>query len=578
MRKRLGAREPESPPPLLQALFSAIRATNLTNHQAVDSPGIILDWRGLSWLLLLGAALRLAVIFLPPDAMFEHGRNVVIEELQRGNAAWDLRRGPVLPLYDYQLNHFWGGSALYSWLAIPVLAVLGDTLPVLRLLTIVFSLLSIACIHQLMVRSEGLLGARIGGGLVAFAPPGYVLTSCYAYGTHMESNAMSMALVCMWIWWRRLPAGEGWASLIFGFFVGVCAWFGYGLWLTIGVLAVLDGASLLACPRRIAWIKVAGGFMVGFAPWVTFMLAHPRTAMHVYDQPAWAYFDTAVWLDGLGSKLLSMLTEDAPAAMWFQPAFGDAGRFVGLFVLVAVGALACAAIPATLRGLRDLVGSIKANGRLASGRIHGAPAAVTLRQVAFGSLLVWVTAYACSGFHVVRTNWVVDSRYFMPMWILLAVLAGCGAHDLAQAGRWPIARKGTMVACMLVSVAGLTLQLKPGRFEDNLATPSVSLPWFGHLIIRRYSDDPIALRRIVARIALRSQEDREGLAKCISRALAHMARLRGPQGEVGAHGRQCHESLAQLALHAPQEIKHIFRSELERLGPPPGTDAVKGTW
>jgi hypothetical protein len=57
-----------------------------------------------------------------------------------------------------------------------------------------------------------------------------------------------------------------------------------------------------------------------------------------------------------------------------------------------------------------------------------------------------------------------------------------------------------------------------------------------------------------------------------------MARLRGPRGEVGAHGLQCHESLAQLALHAPQEIKHIFRSELERLGPLPGTDAVKGTW
>src|SRR5690606_14324319 len=157
-------------------------------------------------LLLACAALRGYLVLAPPDDFFERGV-VPHEELLRGVVAQDLLDGPLAPIQRYQVNNFWGGSLVVSVLAAVPYAVFGAKLVVLRAVAVAIGVLCVALLFVLLHRHASARAAWIGAVLLAFAPPGYAMSSCTLYGTHLEANAVALLVAWLVLEEHRARAG-----------------------------------------------------------------------------------------------------------------------------------------------------------------------------------------------------------------------------------------------------------------------------------------------------------------------------------------------------------------------------------
>lgn len=490
--------------------------------------------RAFAWLLLGALVLRLALVLAPPEDLFEKGAPNQ-EEILRGIAAVELIDGPVAPLFDYQVNHFWGGSLVTSFLAVPVFLVFGAKLWALRLVGIGFALASVYFAFVLLDRFASRRAAWIGASLLAFAPPGYAYLTCMVFGTHLESNALALWLAWTWFEWRAHDRGGAWRTASFGVASGFALYFGYGLLVVLLLIATFEFArDKRFLFRRDMW-PYAGGFLVGFAPWIAYAAHHGFRGFDVYDAGIFEHFvegvtrGTSLDLQGLVrvsplDKVGAMVTTDFPRALWFEGALGVDTLVVGR-VLTGLLVLALMVVAWRVRG--EIAAYV--SGIVTRSAWKERP---SLGVFALGFVALYVVAWGASDFSIGAAGFVLDYRYLMPFWPFLCVAVGIGAAACLE--RRGVVRVATTALVLLVPLAsaGSTLaRCRPAFANEAIAMPATSTKWFVRQLVVRFGEDPRRMVSVVERIETRrTGEARDGLLQWIGTGLRALGA--GPEGDA----------------------------------------------
>jgi hypothetical protein len=438
--------------------------------------------RPLLVLCLLTLAVRVAM-FLCPGADLSEGGRVMAEEMARGNTAIEIVRGPLLPLHEYQ-QPFWGGHIVIAAIAAPLFALFGSSLFVLRLATLPFALLGTLSAFLVLDRLAGRKAAWIGGLLLALPPPGYLLLSCTAQGTHLEASAINLCLVLLWLRERERPTPA--RILTLGFGLGFGVWFGFLALVPIALVltgdALADRAFVL---KRAFWMRVAG-FVVGALPWIHLNWIEGGSGFDVYNDKLVSWFDPSGAVFRVARKVVDLAEGDLALSLWLPGSSeGSVGAPAILITLLVLLLWSLAA----WRARHDL--------RHAFAGLRTPHVLSTAELGALALLLVplYLAAYLGSRFELGPRSWLQNLRYLMPLWPLLFIGV---AFELS---RWRAWRGATLLAALLVAFgAGAAARADTRVFGRDLDVPAVSTRGLARMVAWSQRTDRETLLNAVARL------------------------------------------------------------------------------
>ncbi len=514
----------------------------------------------LGWILLGALLLRLVVMWMPGDPMFENG-NLPYEELLRGNATYDLMHGRLLPLLDYQVNHFTGGSLAVSILAMPFFWALGPTFNVLRLVSLLFSVPLVLVIFLVAYRWHGRRAAIVASLLVAFGPPGFVFLSCTVYGTHPETNLLAVGLVWLAFGWRDAGRGGMLRTFLFGTAIGFALWFSYGLTVIVGILLLCEFATIGMRRARATDLPLGIGFVLGFSPWIAYMATHPGRAFHIYGESISEHFQAGLSHGGALAKVGRLIAKDGPDAFWMHGAWEQGGlQIARLFLYAFVGAILWCAWTGR--------GEIAAFGRALVGRRDGFKP--TLRLVALLFVCAWFVAFAVTDFEVDWFSWVQGYRYLIPFWPFMAILLGIAVQDLASRGRARVPAAAVAVVCC--TFLGFTLaQVRPERWSTQWAAPATKPLWNLRMLVLRFGNDAETMQYVLRRaIEVRTPDEQQALVSGLAAGIARFATVKGQDEWEEARRREYAATLTDLRTSGPELFRPVFErariAALEKYG------------
>lgn len=384
--------------------------------------------RSRPWLFLLGLVILLCVqrgaVYSAPrvDLLGTYDGGIaleerlihVTEERARLNVSEDILRGPVVPLIDYQYANYCGGSLIVSLLMMPLVAVMGPTLWVLRITALAFNLLALVLLYAILRRWVSQRAALFGGLLWALMTPGLLINTMVVWGTHVESNVLALGTLWLWLSLHSRPTGKTAKRAWLGVLQGLNLYIGYQTLLAIGMLAFFD-LHRKGRPKASGWVAQGLGFLVGFAPWLWYNLRHDFSGFRIYEHTG----SQNLVSTGAGEKLVGFFAHDLPTAQWFALPWESLGHTWGLIYTTA---LVLAAMFGALH-----FGRSPANPTAQKDSPTPNPA-----QVAGLWLLGFLALYTFTRFGVKESEGVFGYRYpliAMP-WLILA--AGVGLDRLAS--------------------------------------------------------------------------------------------------------------------------------------------------
>jgi hypothetical protein len=527
-------------------------------------------WIALAALLVAAFLIRAAVVFAPPSDVF-YKEEVYQEELLRGIAAQELLDGPVAPLFEYQVNHFWGGSLVVSVVAVPFYAVLGSRIVALRLAGALFGLLGVYCAFKLLDRFAGRTAAWIGALFIALPPPGYTYLSTMVFGTHLESNALALLLVWLYFEWRARDRGGAWRTWFLGLASGFALWFGYGLLLVLLLVACfefVEDAWFFARRRALYW---CAGFALGFAPWILYGLECGFRGFDVYEAGILEHFvhglkhGTAVGMQGVArftllEKATRLFEIDYPEALWFHGSLGiatlDIGRAATLGMLAVVLSVGWRA----RKKLARVVSAVVTRAFGSAPRLETRDAARDLGLFAFAFAALYFCAYVASDFAIGPRWWVFNFRYLTPIWPFVAVCLGLGlAHLVAERGWVRIAAVTGVLALAGLSTASTLDRCRPETVVANWERPGTSDVWFARMLMLHFGADPAKMTSVVERIETqRAPEEQARLFQLLGKGLATYGAGPGENGKDKSRRVLFRRTLSVLEARAKPEHKACF--------------------
>ncbi len=463
-----------------------------------SSPRI--PWGKLALLLLACTLLRGFLILAPPDDFFENGA-VPHEELLRGIVAQELLDGAVAPIQRYQVNNFWGGSLVVSMIATVPYAIFGAKLVALRSVALVFGLACVAVLFVMLHRHASPRAAWIGAVLLAFAPPGYAMSSCTLYGTHLEANLLALGV--FWMLLEEQRSRRGVLTLALGFSAGFALWFGTSAVVVLGVWLVHEFARDRVFFVRPRALLLLSGFLVGFAPWIRYQLVHGYSGFEIYEHGFLHHLGNGIVRGQVLEKLLVTFSSTGPLSFCFRDTLIVPGAWIGrgLMCLAFAAVVRCAWLERARiaeLSLRVLRGAERADVT----QFEAPLATPTTLSLAF--LALFAVTYALSTFDVAARDWIFDLRYLMPPVPFVCIAMGIAGAELARHGDF--ARRTTnvvVIALALACVVGTLRQADPERFEENLAAPGTSKTQLVRFLARNFGPEPeeavYVAQRIVGR-------------------------------------------------------------------------------
>lgn len=519
------------------------------------------------WIALVACLVRLP-LFLSPSRAVEADW-VHLEEMHRGNVAQEILDGPLLPLQNYHHAPNHGGSLVIGVLAAPAFALLGPNLGVLRLATFLIGVLTAGILARLLARHVSARAGWLGGLLFAIPPPGYALNSIPALGTHVESNALALCVLALYLELDRRADERsfgGWRA----FAMGACA--GFGAYCEYSTLIVLAAVCVHAGLRdhrfflRRRCLTAGAGFVCGFLPWITYNVSHRFGGAFLYRQPMLAPVGSTKALKEGAAKLVWFFQDYLPFSSYFR-AWPDApARAVEIALVVAGAAVVTHMLVrlfAHLRARRSLT--------LARGDAWALfPTYVVLFFPAF--MLVNV------GSPGMGLTWAHDGRYVVPLLPFVAACAGCTLDRLAQRGERALRAVVYGAALVLgLDLAGTLSFVNPSAFGEPFRTPATDPQVLADFLAWNYRLDVPRLDCILTRLEQRSEAQRVQVVAAFGAAL--LARV-----EVAKHGRGTPSARAGRGEEALAILQHMRErvgeecwqtAEVRFFGraPPPGTSA-----
>jgi hypothetical protein len=514
------------------------------------TPGVLRSGIALA---LVAIALRLVLLAAPgpdvsPDWVFP-------EEQHRGNIACEVLQGPLLDLQDYHHAPNVGGSLVVGVLAAPFVATLGPNALAVRMPTLLLHGLAVLILFALLDRHVSRRAAWAGGVLFAIAPPGYLLLSVTAWGTHVENNTFVLLALYLFLELVALPHDAP-RTRSLGALLGAVA--GFGCYFGYSFAAALAALGLLAFVRDRAfflrrWFGFAcAGFVVGFLPWIRYNALHDFAGLSIYNA---GIVGSAPQGPSWPEKLGWFFTTYFPRSLYFRPnEQGDlswaepvlAGVLLGTFVGVAV------------RWRRELLAAAR---RFVAVRAEPPRIGIELACVAY-FLCFTVAMLAARPVQTGITTAIAhDGRYAAPLLPFLCLAFGAAFEPVAAAGR--IARRiavagVTAIALLLgVAFAGLLdADAAPGSAAQAGASDEELARW----IVWTYKSDVERLARLVDGLERRRPEDvRAGTLFVMGEILkSRLMAIPADDPRRGAFRESCRTSLAFLRAKVPPEYRMYF--------------------
>ncbi len=498
-------------------------------------------------LCALAFSLRIALYCAPPPELLPDAR-AAWEEIHRGTTAREFLRGPLLAPIDYQINGYWGGSLVVSLLAVPLYAVFGPQLLVLRATTFLFSGIGIAALFVLLDRFHGRHAAWIGGALYALAPPGFALSGACAWGTHVEGHALAL-LMCALVMRRDAQRWRLGAELALGAMMGFCVYFGRSLALTVAVLAWHERFVVRTLASGRARAARGVGFAAGLLPLFVLLLLRGPAALALDSQ------DAQLGLNGpvqLARSAAHLVWKDLPAALFFPDWGPIGGEAIGRFYVMV---LAGSALVLFVRERGTLLRFVR---RISSGAAARESSLVSIAAV---HLAVFACVYVIGAYDARARAELFQLRYALWPFPWLVLAAAASTSGLRRGGR--ASTLAAALAMVLVSVAGTGLRMDRTRAGELLDAPGFSDAELGRFVLRRSEDRPATLDGAIERLLERADTgEQRTILSSMGRYLGGLLRLResadpalGRLSEIGAR------QLAQLEAALPAPLARLVRKQ-----------------
>jgi hypothetical protein len=488
-------------------------STGGANPRAADHGAArVRAWKCALLLAVLSTLLKLCVLVFPSQHVSPGW--ILAEEQHRGNVAMEVLRGPLLPIQDYHWTPREGGSLVVGLLAAPCLAVFGDSIASVRLVPIAFNAVTVAILFLILDRFVSRRAAWIGGVLIAFAPPGYVLVSITAWGTHVENNALVLLGVFAFLLLQQRGPRETLTAVLFGVCTGFSLYFGYLAAVTIvaiGIHALLRDRLFFARP----WFRRALlGFAIGFAPWLTYNLGTGFRGLMLYGNTVASEVSIGGLLRDGGSRSASLLFDQLPNLFFLGEIPGLrglwAGRVVEIVFLALTGFLAWSSRGRFAAAVRGLFG-------------RGPTAEPGVQVLFLLDVAVFVLVYASANTISanVENRMAHEGRYLTALYPFLVMCVACALDLLLsarprQAALWR-AIPASLAALFVVGTLAVCDRSRTGESFRRPGTSEARLAqWYGWT----WRTDRERLDRIVRGLAEnRPPEVADGTIFMIAQAL-----------------------------------------------------------
>ncbi len=233
------------------------------------------------------------------------------EENYRWIAAQEILSGALIPIQDYQADHYQGGSLVMILMTTALFSVFGKSVLAMKLSAVAFSCVTLSLVYAVGRSCFDRTAAIIASAAYIAGPPLVAYWGLVTMGSHGESIAFSLAqiliLTAMLRGWRTPSA---WA--VFGLFAGLGLWFCY----TTGISIAACGLTWL-CLRGVPSLRelatAIAGTAAGMLPWFWYNATHGFVGLgRVYE--VFGYGNPIdPWIDQTRSeKLTNLLARDWP--------------------------------------------------------------------------------------------------------------------------------------------------------------------------------------------------------------------------------------------------------------------------
>jgi 4-amino-4-deoxy-L-arabinose transferase-like glycosyltransferase len=538
----------------------------------------VAGWKVALVLALLSTSLKVALLLFQRSDVAPAW--VLPEEQHRGNIAQEVIEGPLLPVQDYQHAPNVGGSVVVGLLAVPFVALFGDSIAAVRAVPILFNALAVLLLVRVLDRYVSRRAAWIGGALFALAPPGYSLISITAFGTHLENNALTMLALLLYLELHRIGIGEAGngrgagstarsgpeparaplrerrTALALGVVCGFALYFGYFFGVALLTMLVYE-----LLHDKVFWLRrwfryALVGFVVGFAPWISYNLATGFRGLVIYDEPITTRFSVLNLVSGGWHRFTLFFRDQLPSSFFFrglpEGLRVPAGWFAAL-VLLALAAVAGWQMRARIReAVRALV-SLRERPR-----DLGAPFLFALYLPIY--LLSFLSADV--GMGEIASRFAHDGRYCAPLYPFLCLVAACALDRIAEVvprGR-VLAHATTAGMCGLFFAGTLAVCDAEGPTRAT-ETPGSSQEQFASWMAWTWRTDLARVDRIVQGVQTRRPPDvADGMIFMLAQGLKWGMRM---QDVTTESGRAKFEKNAVALRHLHERVADAYKPYCE---------------
>ncbi len=476
------------------------------------------------------------------------------EEVARGNVALELIRGPLLPVLDYQYGVYWGGTLVESVLTVPAFLLFGPRLWAIKLIPIALHLVTLALMFLILDRFASRRAAWIGGLLFALTPPAYTLLSTVAWGSHIESHVLAMLSVLLFLDLCTATRARSWRRAAFGLVGGFSVWFGYQCLIFLAALCLFDFLLDRRFLLRKEMLAQAGGFLIGFSPWIVYNLRFDFAGLNIYGSSFTEHVTAAVQNRGPVARVFDLALKGFPRSFFFRPMWGVGTTALGALCAVALIAAAAMAAWHLRMELKDLL--LRA-WRPAAPRQAPNPALIALVYCTGFVLCIALTDFGVGE----QAENIRQYRYAMLVFPFLYIAAAVGLDQTFN--RWPgMVRPGWALVAMLclLSTAGVLRYCDSTRIGADRNAPGSEPEGMGRWYLLRFCDRLDKLERVVENATVkRTPKQQEQLYTGMARILKYLT----APGRKGSdwdrkHIEDIRRARTFLASHVPEPFRAQF--------------------
>ena len=277
----------------------------------------------LSLLLLL----RLAILLTGVESVSHD------DELGVGTMARELAMGHFPSVFFYQIDPYSGGSLLWQALVIPFFLILGENLFALKMVPLLFSILTLGGIYWSALRHFGYKTAVCASLLYVFAAPSFVQLSSVLMAGHSED--FFFQILVLGLFFEYLYKGQ---RNLFLTLSGLIAGLGIWIYYANAVMAAACAAALFLNAPKLFLRRLpvfALPLLLGFSPWLILNAQNHFLGLGLLTQTArFAPLFSARRLYSLFTGLLPFAFSNMPV-FFLKTSYFSAGYFSLLLAAIS---------------------------------------------------------------------------------------------------------------------------------------------------------------------------------------------------------------------------------------------------